>query len=147
MEQISLLAQKWWILKVSRVFLSVSVHFFFQRLWNIVFSMNCILFLFTIFFAQFLFPDFQTYVQRFSDGSDLEVRWEASNNNGFTVQLDNDVPDGFTDVAVQCGGTEQRACKAYFTNLKADASYKAKVIKENTVVSFTTPATAGELQG
>lgn len=29
MEQISLLAQKWWILKVSRVFLSVSVHFFF----------------------------------------------------------------------------------------------------------------------
>lgn len=147
MEQISLLAQKWWILKVSRVFLSVSVHFFFQRLWNIVFSMNCILFLFIIFFAQFLFPDFQTYVQRFSDGSDLEVRWEASNNNGFTVRLDNDVPDGFTDVAVQCGGAEQRACKAYFTNLKADASYKAKVIKENTAVSFTTPATAGELQG
>ncbi|ROT72475.1 hypothetical protein C7M84_009145 [Penaeus vannamei] len=89
------------------------------------------------------FEDFQTYVQRFSDGSDLEVRWEASNNNGFTVQLDNDVPDGFTDVAVQCGGAEQRACKAYFTNLKADASYKAKVIKENTAVSFTTPPTAG----
>lgn len=105
------------------------------------------IFIYLFFFAQFLFPDFQTYVQRFSDGSDLEVRWEASNNNGFTVRLDNDVPDGFTDVAVQCGGTEQRACKAYFTNLKADASYKAKVIKENTAVSFTTPPTAGELQG
>ncbi|XP_037776411.1 uncharacterized protein LOC119573314 isoform X4 [Penaeus monodon] len=89
------------------------------------------------------FEDFQTFVQRFSDASDLEVRWQASSNQDFNVHLENDVPGGFTDVAVHCGGDDQRACKTYFTNLAPDAAYTAKVIKDNIAVSYTTPATAG----
>ncbi|XP_047473468.1 uncharacterized protein LOC125028151 isoform X2 [Penaeus chinensis] len=89
------------------------------------------------------FEDFQTLVQRFSDASDLEVRWQSSSNQDFNVHLENDIPDGFTDVAVQCGGNEQRACKAYFTNLKPDTPYTAKVIKGNIAVSYSSPATAG----
>ncbi|XP_063609802.1 uncharacterized protein LOC134783724 isoform X2 [Penaeus indicus] len=89
------------------------------------------------------FEDFQTLVQRFSDASDLEVRWQSSSNQDFNVHLNNDVSDGVADIAVQCGGTEQRACKAYFTNLNPDTVYTAKVIKDNIAVSYRTPANAG----
>ncbi|XP_042866778.1 uncharacterized protein LOC122249732 isoform X2 [Penaeus japonicus] len=92
------------------------------------------------------FEDFKVRVQRFSDAGDLEVRWRASSDQSFKVHLDNEVPDGFTSVSLQCGGAgqaENRACKAYFTKLKPDTTYKVQLEKDNTVVSATVPATPG----
>lgn len=88
--------------------------------------------------------DFQTSALRFSDSGVVEVRWRASSDQLFNVHVNNEGSEGFTDVSVQCGGSEQRACKAYYTMLKANMAYKAEVQKDIVAVSTAVPATTGK---
>ncbi|XP_064105875.1 uncharacterized protein LOC135215267 isoform X2 [Macrobrachium nipponense] len=86
------------------------------------------------------FENFATKVAQVS--SDLiEVRWKAAEGGAYEVSLNQDVPGGYNNVTVHCGGMNSSSCSVYFTKLD-QKTYEVQVKKNdsahNAVARVTT---------
>ncbi|XP_068232980.1 uncharacterized protein [Palaemon carinicauda] len=88
------------------------------------------------------FENFGTKVTQLS--SDLiEVEWKAAEEDVYEVSLDQDVPGGYNNISVHCGGLDSSSCSVYFMNLE-QKTYEVKVKRNesarNAITKFTTIA-------
>lgn len=86
------------------------------------------------------FENFATKVVQLS--SDLiEVQWKAAEGGVYEVSLNQDVPGGYNNVTVRCGGMNSSSCSVYFTKLD-QKTYEVQVKKNdsahNAVARVTT---------
>ncbi|KAK3856957.1 hypothetical protein Pcinc_036761 [Petrolisthes cinctipes] len=77
----------------------------------------------------FLFGDYQVKVEQLTVDA-IEVRWRATVNTQYHVNLPEGEGGAFDDTLVNCGAEEESNCRAYFIALDAAIPLVAEVRKE-----------------
>nr|XP_027235240.1 uncharacterized protein LOC113826534 [Penaeus vannamei] len=75
------------------------------------------------------FEDFQTRIQQLTSDA-IEVRWRASQNQEYDVEIGPEIEVKFNKTSVICGGEEpedSKMCLAYFFTLNLNEDYTASV--------------------
>ncbi|XP_037776521.1 uncharacterized protein LOC119573375 isoform X2 [Penaeus monodon] len=75
------------------------------------------------------FEDFQTRIQQITSDA-IEVRWRASQNQEYEVEIFPEIEGSFSNTLVLCGGEEpedSNMCLAYFIALTLNKDYTASV--------------------
>nr|XP_027235229.1 uncharacterized protein LOC113826523 [Penaeus vannamei] len=75
------------------------------------------------------FEDFQTRIQQLTSDA-IEVRWRASHNQKYDVEIAPEIEGKFSNTSVICGGEnpeDSKMCLAYFIGLNLNEDYTASV--------------------
>nr|XP_027235113.1 uncharacterized protein LOC113826419 [Penaeus vannamei] len=73
------------------------------------------------------FEDFQTRIQQLTSDA-IEVRWRASHNQKYDVEIAPEIEGKFSNTSVICGGEkpeDSKMCLAYFIGLNLNEDYTA----------------------
>ncbi|XP_047472984.1 uncharacterized protein LOC125027897 [Penaeus chinensis] len=79
------------------------------------------------------FEDFQTRIQQLTSNA-IEVRWRASQNQEYDVEIFPEIEGSFSNTSVLCGGEKPEdsdLCLAYFIALDPTENYTASVRTRN----------------
>ncbi|XP_047473706.1 uncharacterized protein LOC125028302 [Penaeus chinensis] len=83
------------------------------------------------------FEDFQTRIRQLTSNA-IEVRWRASQNQEYDVEIFPEVKSSFSNTSVLCGGEKPEdsdLCLAYFIALDPTENYTASVRTRNSEMS------------